>query len=1353
MQTTPADHSPVFAKPSRWWRTYAWAVRLLWWSLLTVWGLVAMAALTLHVWIAPRLLDWKSDIEAVASQSLGLKVSIGNLETISSGWLPSLEVTDFVLRNSLDQEVLHLPRVLVSLSPTSLLTLSLDRVDIDSPLIELSRDSDGQIRMAGLLLAGSEPSALADWFWSQPAVFIHHGRLRWVDTIAALPAVEFQDVNLVIRNSLLSHRWRIDASPPPEWGERVSVQGRFTQPLLSRHASDMNSWNGQVYAASTRVDMTPLQPYLQFIGADRLQTGQGWLRLWAEVQHGKLTAQTLDMDLQGVRWQADEQAEAMVLRHVHGRVQHQAWRDGLGHDLRSQGLALTLENGEEWSLGNSRVAWSDAGEQKADAGELQLQSFSLDLLTRIAQRLPLDETWRNRLAVAQAKGQVKDLDARWFSAHSAAPQFTLKTQINDLSLQASSTATNPDARLWWPGLQSSQLSLELNEHKGKISWSQEGGSLQLGGVWESPNIALTQASADIHWERKDRLWDVQVHQAKFSNAELQAELQANWLSGDSSQPLGAIDMKAKVARLDAAALHRYLPLSMDEQARHYLRDAMLAGSFRQAAITLKGPLDRFPFAQSNEGIFTVVAPFQQLNMQFAPSSVLSPTQRRDKMVWPQLQKATGELNLNRNRLLIKGASARLGTDGTTLVNKLDVQIPDLRNMVVDVNAQIRGNLNDLMQMLKSSPVNALTDQALAQVSATGTAEHQVRINLPMQNLDLTKVQGSVMFNGNDVQWHPTIPRFTKLRGTLNYSESGVSVNNMRLRWLGGDARMDGGLRFNDSTDAGPTRLSLQGSASAESLRQISEPALVAGFAAHLSGSTSFVASLGLRRGVPEFSFVSSLQGMGVDLPAPLNKPADAMWPVRFDSELLRMPASRGNTHLEQSTLTLGQIINISYVRDMTPQVPQVLRGHIVLGSLSARKETADGVVLMQVQLPEFNADAWQQTLSAWLGSTAADDKPAKPPSAQTLSFMPTRFEVGAGELLWLGRSFNHVQASADKKGPQWRIQLKADEAQGQIDYRPKQDNASAQVVARLSSLVMPPSVVQEVESSLSDTPKDLPSMDIVIDNLELRGLKLGRAEIEGFSRAIAGGGREWVLNKFNLGLPEASFQAKGQWGGVGRLQAKRTQLDFTLQLQNSGELLERLGYKGAIRNGKGRMAGQVGWTGSPFSPDYTSMSGQFNVNIERGQFLKAEPGVARLFGVLNLQALPRRLTLDFSDVFSEGFSFDFVRGDVQIQQGIASTNNIQMKGVTAAVLLEGKADIQNETQDLKVVVVPDLNTGTATLLYTFINPVVGLTSFLTQYFLKSPLAKSTTQEFRVQGAWKDPKVSKVDASKEPEAKP
>jgi uncharacterized protein YhdP len=147
--------------------------------------------------------------------------------------------------------------------------------------------------------------------------------------------------------------------------------------------------------------------------------------------------------------------------------------------------------------------------------------------------------------------------------------------------------------------------------------------------------------------------------------------------------------------------------------------------------------------------------------------------------------------------------------------------------------------------------------------------------------------------------------------------------------------------------------------------------------------------------------------------------------------------------------------------------------------------------------------------------------------------------------------------------------------------------------------------------------------------------------------------------------------------------------------------------------------------------------------MEGGQFLKADPGLAKLLGVLSLQSLPRRLALDFRDVFSEGFTFDFVRGDITIERGIAFTNNLQMKGVNAAVLMEGKADIAQETQNLRVLVVPEINAGTASLVASVINPAIGLGSFLAQLFLRQPLMKAATQEFHVDGTWTDPRVTRV----------
>jgi uncharacterized protein YhdP len=203
-------------------------------------------------------------------------------------------------------------------------------------------------------------------------------------------------------------------------------------------------------------------------------------------------------------------------------------------------------------------------------------------------------------------------------------------------------------------------------------------------------------------------------------------------------------------------------------------------------------------------------------------------------------------------------------------------------------------------------------------------------------------------------------------------------------------------------------------------------------------------------------------------------------------------------------------------------------------------------------------------------------------------------------------------------------------------------------------------------------------------------------------------------------------------------------MNFKLDINDSGELLSRFGMKDVIRRGKGKMEGQVAWLGSPLSPDYPSMGGAFAVNVESGQFLKAEPGLAKLLGVLSLQSLPRRLALDFRDVFSEGFSFDFVRGDVTIEQGIASTNNLQMKGVNAAVLMDGRADLARETQDIRVIVVPEINAGTASLIASVINPAIGLGTFLAQLLLRRPLIEASTKEFHIDGSWVDPVVTPVE---------
>jgi uncharacterized protein YhdP len=555
-------------------------------------------------------------------------------------------------------------------------------------------------------------------------------------------------------------------------------------------------------------------------------------------------------------------------------------------------------------------------------------------------------------------------------------------------------------------------------------------------------------------------------------------------------------------------------------------------------------------------------------------------------------------------------------------------------------------------------------------------------------------------------------------------------------------------------------------ATAEGLRQASEFDFVARLARQASGSAAYTATLGFRRGVPELLVQSGLQGMALSLPAPLQKTAAALLPLRLQTELLNdsAPGVLATVPLsDRLSLSLGQLGSVVYERDVSGQTPRVLRGAIGIG-LDNQETVAmpSQGVSANIKLPQFNLDAWQEVLLQAAG-TPLSAGPAQPAAGtdvnQAQAYLPSSFAIRADALTFGGRAFNQMVIGGSREGTLWRANLNATELNGYLEYRQGLDSISSagRVYARLARLTIAPSAATDVEALLDAQPASIPALDIVVDDFELRGKRFGRLEVEAINRMASSSGvgaavREWRLNKFNLSVPEASLVASGNWARLNAqagttspaaIERRRTVLNFKLDIADGGALLARFGMKDVVRRASGKMEGQLAWLGSPLKLDYPTLGGAFTVNVASGQFLKADPGIAKLFGVLSLQSLPRRLTLDFRDVFSDGFAFDFLRGDVTVDHGIAFTNNLQMKGVNAAVLMEGRADIANETQDLKVVVVPEINAGTASLIATVINPAIGLGTFLAQMFLRRPLIESNTQEFHVDGSWTDPHVTKV----------
>ena len=243
-----------------------------------------------------------------------------------------------------------------------------------------------------------------------------------------------------------------------------------------------------------------------------------------------------------------------------------------------------------------------------------------------------------------------------------------------------------------------------------------------------------------------------------------------------------------------------------------------------------------------------------------------------------------------------------------------------------------------------------------------------------------------------------------------------------------------------------------------------------------------------------------------------------------------------------------------------------------------------------------------------------------------------------------------------------------------------------------------------------------------------------------------------ISDKLLISNPDATLKASGKW--TARRGANVTKIIYALQMNSAGKLLDRIGFPEVIRDGKGKSTGSLEWKGVPFMLDKPSLSGQLSLDLAKGQFLKADPGVARLLGVLSLQTLPRRLTLDFRDIFSKGYAFDKINATAKMDKGTIKTDNLKMLGASSTVLMGGSADTVNETQNLNVVVVPEVSPNVASAVYgAIVNPIMGVGSVLAQLVLQKPLSEILTYEYQITGAWDNPTITKiqraVDTAKTP----
>lgn len=1339
--------------PALWWRPVLWRIgRVLSWALLALGLLLALGWGALHAWIVPRIGEHREALQTVASRAVGLPVRIGQVQAFSTGWVPSIELRDTVLLDAHGREALRLPRVLVAISVRSVLRLGLEQLVIDAPELDIRRSADGRWSVAGLpLSAGAgQDSPAADWLFAQREVLVRNGMLRWYDEQRSargshsglgteVPPLSLRQVDLIVRNEVRQHTLRLDATPPTEWGERFVLTGRFRRGLLSQHPGRWRDWSGQLYAFWPQAELQPWRPYWP-VQAD-VQAGRGRVRLWSDFQRGAWVGGVVDADLQDLRAVLRQDLPALQLQQLAGRLS--AERQGEGWRLASRGLNFRSSSGLQWPGGDLTLHYTEARGSQPASGRLQGERLDLQAVHELALRLPLSASVHDSLQAWQVQGEVSQLALQWQGRWPQLSRYALQLQGQDLQFEprraappAAAIASALSPQVAALGLRGARLKLSLDEQQGQAELSMpRGGSLWLGGVLEEPLVPVRSLQAELQWQRgPDGHWRVNQATAKVENADLSGQVQGRW-SPTTLGP-GHLELDGRFDRVEAARIHRYLPLGLGEVARHYVRDAILKGRASDVRVKVRGDLARLPFANPAEGEFRFAGQVRDLQMAYVPERLLPAGSRP----WPVLQSVRGDLLFDRLSMQLSGASGVIG-EGLQF-SSLRADIADLAHQpVVEVQADVRGPAQPALRLVRQSPLGQMLGGTFDQAQASGMLSHRLRLSIPVLQSAQTRVQGSVQLQDNDVQLMPQVPLIERARGQVLYTEKGFELKGVQGLALGGPVLLQGGWRVDSpAQDASSLAIRAEGVATAQGLQQSAQLQALAPLWRQVQGQTAYTAQVGWRNGLPELDIRSQLQGMALQLPAPLGKAAATSVGLQLSSQVL------ANGQRERLSVVLQDRASAVYVRDLPREgeaAPRVRQGTLTLGAgpVSAPPLPASGVSALVV-MDRLSLDDWRAlSLDAAVGAGSE--------AAQTAlqAYLPNRMGLQAGEVVLEGRTLHAVSADIRREDRRWRLQVDARELSGQVEYEQADAHGASRLKARLSRLDLPESAEQDVTRLLETAPQDLPTLDLVVEALQLRGKALGRIEVEAVNVEAAGPrlalGREWRLNRLNLRVPEAELSSSGRWSASAGA-VRRTELDFRLDLRDAGALLARLGTPDVLRAGSGRLQGRVGWAGTPLALHYPSLNGQLHLDLSRGQFLKADAGAAKLLGVLSLQALPRRLLLDFRDVFAEGFAFDAAQGDVSIREGMASTRNLQIRGVNAVVQMQGGADLARETQDLQVLILPEVDTGTASLVAGLaVNPVVGLTTYLAQLFLRQPLRQANTQLFRIDGPWRDPRITRV----------
>ena len=944
-----------------------------------------------------------------------------------------------------------------------------------------------------------------------------------------------------------------------------------------------------------------------------------------------------------------------------------------------------------WLAARIEGEWAHTADGRTKASG-KTDRIVLDALWPLLAYLPESDVVA-RLRALNATGTLSDVSFQFErDGAESAPKYSLQSRVDDLSFA-------PGQRT--PGASGLSGVVQLTQDAGELKIASDDVRFELPQMFREP-LAAQDLAATVQWRKSDSGWTLESNDIRMTSPDGRATARFNvTVPGDGSSPV--LDLTAQGTDLKVSSTHKYIPAGrLGEKTLEWFDRAFLGGRVVAADLTYRGSVRDFPF-RKDEGLFLVRGHVEDALFDYQPG-------------WVPASNVTADIEFRNEGMHIHATSASVGG---LHVTEATADIPDLKETHLRIKAAARGDLQEGLTLLTSSPLAPALGEPFARLSGHGAIDAAVDLDLPIRRLENRKIEVTARFADATASMRDIDAPVRSLQGSLTVRNTLVAAGDLHGQWLGGPVEV---VIRPDGNNA--SALNATGTTAAPQLKPFLPSAVKVSGSTQWHLATEFYTDAGGAERKSGVRIDSDLRGLGIALPEPVGKSESESRPFQVTLE-----ADGDDAVLARSWLGDVRAI-VRVARPAEGGAWSLDRGGLRADGNAPALPNHHGLRI-EGTVERFVLDDWL--------ALRGDDSGAASDSGKTLSDYLQAANVRVGTFELAGYRWSDVRGVLQATTAGWRVDVDGPGAAGQV-LIPEQFRGSQVLRATMERLALekPESTGTGEQPDTSD-PRNLPNLLVHVGELRYANRTLGTLDLQA-TRLPEG------IRFDNVSINGAAAHAEGQGEWIVTPQGQQSSLKATVTSDDVAATLRALGYSDVLEAKHGEVHGDLKWSGGFDANMLDRAAGSISVNAETGQLTAVQPGAGRVLGLFSVAALPRRLALDFKDLTDKGLAFDKVQGDFELRDGNAFTNNLLLRGPAAEIGIAGRTGIATHDYDQTAVVTGNLGASLPVAGALAGGPVVGAAVLLFSQIFKEPLKGVTRGYYRITGPWENPTVERVDAA-------